>query len=136
MSSLPQASIAAVGHMLSDARWTGNGGGTFAMILPIYRDVDDVTMHLAPTAAASIAIEMGRPMLWLLVALALIGALSLVRRALAAEREYIYATTGAACILALLVTSFVNAGILGLAAALLASGIYGMALGQSRSWSA
>jgi hypothetical protein len=51
------------------------------------------------------------------------------------EREYIYAATGAACIIAALIMSFVNAGILGLAAALLASGICGLAVVQSRSWS-
>jgi len=135
LSSQPYASIAIAERMLSDAKWVGTGVGTFAMLLPIYRDVDDAVTHLAPTAAASIAIEMGRPMLWLLVISALIGALGLVRRALALEREYIYAATGAACIVAALIMSFVNAGILGYAAALLASGICGLAVAQSRSWS-
>jgi Na+/melibiose symporter-like transporter len=74
-------------------------------------------------------------MLWLLVISALMAALSLVRRALALEREYIYAATGAASMIAALIMSFVNAGILGLAAALLASGICGVAVAQSRSWS-
>jgi hypothetical protein len=135
LSNQPHASIAIAEHMLSDSKWVGTGVGTFAMLLPIYRDVDDAMTHLAPTAAASIAIELGQPMLWLLVISALIGALSLVRRALALEREYIYAATGAACIVVALIMSFVNAGILGLAAALLASGICGLAVAQSRSWS-
>ena len=135
MSSQPHASIAAAERMLSDAKWVGTGVGTFARLLPIYRDVDDAMTQVAPTAAASIAIEMGRPMLWLLVISALIGALSLVRRALALGREYIYAAAGAACIVSGLIMSFVNVGILGLAAALLASGICGVAVAQSRSWS-
>jgi hypothetical protein len=135
LSSQPHASIAIAEHMLSDAKWVGTGVGTFAMLLPIYRDVDDAITRAAPTAAASIAIEMGRPMLWLLVISALIGAVSLVRRALALEREYIHAATGAACIVAALIMSFVNAGILGLAAALLASAICGLAVARSRSWS-
>jgi hypothetical protein len=135
LSSQPQISIATAERMLSDAKWIGTGAGTFAALLPIYRDVDDVTAGAAPTAAASIAIEMGRPLLWLFVILALIGALYLFKRALMRGREYLYAGMGAACMVAVLVSSFANAGILGLGASLLASGVCGLALAQSRSWS-
>lgn len=135
LSNRPQVSIATADRILSDAKWAGTGAGTFDALLPIYRDVDDATPDTAPTAAASIAIEMGRPFLWGLVVLALSGATSLCRRALARGREYAYAGIGAACTLAMLVSSFANAGILDLAASLLASVVCGLALAQSRSWS-
>jgi len=136
VSSQPQVSIATAERMLSDAKWAGTGAGTFAALLPIYRDVGDVALDAAPTAASSIAIEMGRPLLLLVVILALIGALSLLIRALTRSREYVYAGTGAACIVAVLGSSFANAGILGLGASLLTSAVCGLALAQSRSWSA
>jgi hypothetical protein len=136
VSGQPQVSIATAERILSDAKWAGTGAGTFAALLPIYRDVGDVALDAAPTAASSIAIEMGRPLLWLLVILALIGALSLLARALTRSREYVYAGTGAACIVAALGSSFANAGILGLGASLLTSAVCGLALAQSRSWSA
>lgn len=122
--------------MLSDAAWTGTGAGTFEALLPIYRDVDGNTELAAPTAAAAVAITMGRPFLWGVVALTLLGAWSLFRRAVMRGHEYAYAAGGAACIVAMLVSSFANAGIFGLAASLLASVVCGLALAQSRSWSA
>lgn len=135
LSSQPQVSIATTERILSDAKWAGSGAGTFAALLPIYRDVDEAAFDTAPTAAASVAIELGRPFLWGLVILALIGAWRLFKRAQMHGRNYVYAGTGAACVIALLVASFANAGILGLAASLLASVVYGLALAQSRSWS-
>ena len=121
--------------MLSDAAWTGTGAGTFEALLPIYRDVDDVAETTPPTAAAAVAITLGRPFLWILVVLTLLGAWSLFRHAVMRGREYAYAGAGAACIVAMLIASFANAGIFGLAALLLASVVCGLALGQSRSWS-
>lgn len=132
-SSQSRDSIAAAERMLADAKWAGTGAGTFEALLKIYRDVDDGRENKVPTAAASIAIEMGRPFLWGLVILALIGAWSLTRRALMRGREHVYAGVGAGCIVALLVSSFANAGILGLAASVLASAVLGLALAQSRS---
>jgi hypothetical protein len=135
LSSQSHVSIATAERMLSDAKWSGSGAGTFEALLPMYRDIDDATVEAAPTAAASIAIEMGRPLLWSFVILALIGALGLFKRALMRGRAYLYAGTGAACIVAALVSSFANAGTLGLGASLLASVVCGVALAQSRSWS-
>lgn len=135
LSSQPQISIAATERMLSDAKWAGTGAGTFEALLPIYRDVDDAYSYTAPTAAASVAVEMGRPFFWGLIILALIGAGSLFKRALIRGRDYYYSAAGAGCVVALLVSSFANAGIFGLAASLLTSVICGLALAQSKSWS-
>jgi hypothetical protein len=134
VSGQPQVSIATAERILSDAKWAGTGAGTFEVLVPIYRDID-ATLDAAPTAAASIAIEMGRPLLWLAVIVAVIGALSLLRQARMRSREYLCAGTGAACIVAVLVSSFASAGILGMGASLLASAVFGLALAQSRSWS-
>jgi FtsH-binding integral membrane protein len=119
--------------MLSDVRWTGVGAGCFNALLPIYRDVDDAAANEAPTTAALIAIELGRPALWALIILALGAALYFFRAALLRGRDYVYSAVGSGCILAIVVLSFSNSGPIELATSLLASIILGLALAQSKS---
>ncbi len=56
------------------SRVPGAGAGTFAAIMPIYRDVDDPVTSTAPTATATLSIQLGRPMLWLIL-IAIAGAI-------------------------------------------------------------
>ena len=59
-------------RMLEDAPLLGTGAGTFAALAPIYREMDDQSYSsTASTAAAAFAIELGRPLLWLIAAAAL-----------------------------------------------------------------
>ena len=52
-------------RILNETGWLGSGAGTFAAILPIYRDINELAAgNFAPTAAAAIAIEMGKPFFW------------------------------------------------------------------------
>ena len=118
-------------RMLSDAKWAGSGAGSFEALLPIYRDTAD-SLEI-PTAAATIAIEMGRPFLWTCVIVALIGASTLFRRALLRGRDYVYSSAGAGCIIALLISLFANDGILGLTPSLMISVVCGLAFAQSKS---
>jgi len=132
-----EASIAAAERMLSDATWTGSGAGTFEALFPIYRAVGDPSSGVvnAPTAAASIAIELGSPMLWALTIAALVGGLLLFHRALLRGRDYVYPGAGAACLFALVILSFGNPGMFGRAITILVAATCGVALAQSRSWS-
>jgi hypothetical protein len=129
--SSTQGQISSIERMLSDTKWEGSGAGSFEALLPIYRDTVD-SLEI-PTAAATIAIEMGRPFLWTCVIVALIGASTLFRRALLRGRDYIYSSAGAGCIISLLVLLFANDGILGLAASLMISVVCGLAFAQSKS---
>src|SRR5216683_2511738 len=126
-----QGQISSIERMLSDAKWGGSGAGSFEALLPIYRDTAD-SLEI-PTAAATIAIEMGRPFLWTCVLVALIGASTLFRRALMRGRDYVYSSAGAGCIIALLILLFANDGILGLTASLMISVVCGLAFAQSKS---
>jgi hypothetical protein len=126
-----QGQISSTERMLSDAKWGGSGAGSFEALLPIYRDTAD-SIDI-PTAAAAIAIEMGRPFLWTCVIVALIGASTLFRRALQRGRDYVYSGAGAGCIIALLILLFANDGILGLTASLMISVVCGLAFAQSKS---
>ena len=78
---------------------------------------------------------MGRPFLWALVVLALFSACVLFKRSLTRGRDYFYAGAGAGCIVAILISSFANAGAFGLVAPLFISAVCGLALAQSKSWS-
>jgi hypothetical protein len=128
-----QGQNSSIERMLSDTKWLGSGAGTFQALLPIYRDTYDANSSDAPTAAATIAIEMGQPFLWTCVIVVLMGASVLFRRALLRRQDYIYSSTGASCIIALLVLLFANDGSLGLSASLMISVLCGLAFAQSKS---
>jgi hypothetical protein len=121
-------------RILDDAPLTGTGAGTFAAIAPIYREIDDQTApSTAPTAAAALAVELGRPMLWLIVA-AMVGTIFILLRAsLRRGRDSFYPAAGASCLITLLFLCFMNAGALGTAAAMIAAATLGLAFAQSRS---
>jgi hypothetical protein len=120
-------------HILDDTTWAGTGAGTFAAILPIYRDMNDPPTSIAPTAAAALSIELGRPMFWWIVVTIAGAGLVLLRASLQRGRDSFYPAAGAGCLIALLILAFVNAGILGTATAIIAAAVLGLALGQSKS---
>lgn len=131
-----QGSVPIAERILADGRWVGTGAGTFQVLVPIYRDADDAETRTAPTAAAKVAIEMGRPFFWTLAILTLIGASMLFMRALTRGRDHLYAGAGAGCLVAILVSSFGNVGAFGLITSVFVSVICGLALAQSKGWSA
>jgi len=121
-------------RILDDAPLKGTGAGTFAAIAPIYRDIGDrTTLSTASTGAAAVAIELGRPMLWLIVATMVLSITSLLRAALQRGRDSFYPTAGASCLITLLFLSFMNAGVLGSGAAMIAAATLGLAIAQSKS---
>jgi hypothetical protein len=128
-----QGQISSIERMLSEAKWGGSGAGSFEALLPIYRGTDEADSLGIPTAAATMAIEMGQPFLWTCVVVVLIGASTLFRRALQRGRDYVYSSAGAGCMIALLISSFANNGILRLTASLMISFVCGLAFAQSKS---
>src|SRR5262245_18118949 len=125
--------VSITGHILADGTWVGTGAGRFAALLHIYRDVDDlVAGSAAPSSAAAIAVEMGRPFLWTAVAVATAAAMFLLRGSLRRGRDSFYSAAGASCIVVLAVLSFINAGLFGATTAIIAPAILGLALAQSR----
>jgi len=121
-------------RILDDTPLIGTGAGTIAAIAPIYRDVDDRTpLSTAPTAVAATAIELGRPMLWLIVATTVFSIFILLRASLQRGRDSFYPMAGASCLITLLILSFMNPGVLGSAAAMIAAATLGLAIAQSKS---
>lgn len=131
-SSQPAPILATTDRILSDAGLSGTGAGTFEALLPIYRDVDSGQSVAAPSTTALVATEVGRPFLYGLIILTILGACVLFRRALLRGRDYYYAACGSGCMIAMLMASFANAGLFGPAASLLVASVLGMAFAQSK----
>lgn len=125
--------VSASQRALSDTPWTGTGAGTFAAIMPIYREINEPPMSTPPTAAVALLIELGWPM-FVLITAAIFGAIFvLLRASLERGRDFFYPAAGAGCLISFLLLSFMNAGSLGTAAAVIVATALGLALAQSRS---
>jgi hypothetical protein len=124
-------------HVLDDAPLVGTGARTFLALAPVYREINDPQPACtAATAAATFAIELGRPMLWLIILGTLAAVVVLLRDALQRGRDWFYPAMGGGCLLTLLLMSFTNAGLLGTATGLLSAAALGLAFAQSKSRSA
>jgi hypothetical protein len=121
-------------RILSDANWIGSGAGSFEALSNIYRASGDaLNPAIASTAAARIAIELGRPMFWAIAIMILLAVTSLLRGALRRRRDAYYPALGACCLVAILISAFGNTGILTPAASTIAICTIGLALAQSIS---
>lgn len=133
-SQAPAPLIALTQRVLTESNWAGTGAGTFAAVLPIYRGIDELgSGHVAPTAAASIAIEMGRPFFWIITMAAIALAAALVRGAMRRQRDSFYSATGASCVVALVLLSYGNSALLGTTFLIIAAAAIGVAIAQSKS---
>jgi hypothetical protein len=129
----PADALAITGRMLSDARWTGSGAGTFSALWPIYRPVDGDVLGQAPTTAASFFIEGGIPAILISVAGSLMLFLLLFRGALRRRRDSHYPTAGAAALVVILCLSLCDASFVTISIALIGQVLIGIGLAQSVS---
>jgi len=133
-SHAPEPLIAVTQRILAETGWAGSGAGTFAVVLPIYQGIDELTTgQIAPTAAAAIAIEMGRPFFWVAVLAATALVLTLLRGALRRQRDSFFAMAGAGCVVANAVLSFSNPALLSTPIAILSAVVIGLGIAQSKS---
>ena len=130
----PASLIAVTQRALMEVSWTGTGAGTFAAILPIYRDIDELVLgSAAPTGAAAIAIEMGRPFFWAVFLAALALVVTLLRGALLRRRDSFYSAAGAGCVVTGMLLLFGNSGLFSTPAVIITAAVIGIALAQSKS---
>jgi len=88
---------------------------------------------VAATTAATLAIELGEPMFWLIVAATVAFSVILFRASLRRGRDSFYPAMGGGCLVTLLLLAFNNAGLLETATSLIAAVVLGLALAQSKS---
>jgi hypothetical protein len=121
-------------RMLEDAPLVGTGAGTFTARVPIYRAIDDpLGSSEASTTAATFAIELGRPMLWLFVLTMAASILIFLRAALLRGRDSFYPAMGGGCLVTLVLLIFMNAGLLGNATGIIVAAMFGLSMAQSKS---
>jgi hypothetical protein len=132
--STPKGLIELTQRIITDTNWPGSGAGTFAALLPIYQDTADaITASVAPTTAAGLLIELGRPALWIIVAAALAAIAWLVKGALERGRDSFFAAAGASCGIVLLIEAFFDASLSGSTVIVIATTVLGLALSQRAS---
>lgn len=133
-ANLPGGLFAVTQSLLSHTGWAGNGAGTFASILPIYRDVETaMSGSYAPTTAAAIVIELGWPALWAILGLIIILLTLFLNGALRRGRDSFYPICGASCIVVLTLEAFCDAGFFDTTVAISAATILGLAIAQCES---
>ena len=121
-------------RMLTESGWAGTGAGTFSNILPIFRDMDESTIgQFAPTAAATIAIEMGRPFFWVTVLTMLALAFILLKGALRRQRDSLYPAAGASCVIVVVLLGFDNFAPLTTSVSIIVATTIGMGIAQRKS---
>jgi hypothetical protein len=120
-------------RILSDAPWFGSGVGSFETLVNVYQQPGDILrITTASTAAAKIAIELGRPMLWTVSSMTILAIAALLRGALRRGRDSFYPALGASCLIALLIRGFGDASIFAQVVSIVAAATLGLALAQSR----
>jgi hypothetical protein len=120
-------------QMIADTHWTGSGAGTFAALASVYRDIDDPDAPQAPTTAAAISVEFGRPALLLAIATIVLSAAQLAAGALRRGRDSFYPAAGAGCAVTLLIDVFIDANLLSLAVQIFVAVVIGLGMAQRRS---
>jgi len=120
-----------IARMTDDTRLLGVGAGTLTALMPIYGDATAASVPMV-TTADRIAIEMGRPFLWLIALTAAAWSALLLDAALKRGRDYVYPGAGAGCIAALLISALSNDGGLTLPASIMLSALLGLAIAQSK----
>ena len=120
-------------RILADAPWFGSGVGSFEILTNVYQQPGDlIPITAASTAAAKIAIELGRPMLWTVAITILLAIAALLRGAMRRGRDSFYPALGACCLIALLIRAFGDASIFAQNVSIVAAATVGLALAQSR----
>ena len=118
-------------RIIADTGWPGTGAGTFAMLLPIYGDSSTGTVGTpAPTTAAQIAIELGRPALWAILIMTIVVLILLSRGALRRGRDSFYPAAGAGCIVVLMLQAFCDASLFSTAVLICTVAALGLGLAQ------
>jgi hypothetical protein len=120
-------------QMLMDTHWTGAGAGAFSALAPIYQNINDPDAATAPTTAAAIAIELGRPALVFVLSMMIAAAVLLGAGALRRGRDSFYSAAGAGCVVALAIEMFTDATALSTTIQIISATIIGLGLAQSKS---
>lgn len=130
----PADDISVADRVVGEVGLGGSGAGTFSAIYRLYASGDTASTNIsAPTSAAQIAIELGRPMLWVIVASMAALILLCARGGFNRGRDFFYSIAGAGVGVATLIFMFCDIGLNNMAISILLATMLGLALAQSAS---
>jgi hypothetical protein len=109
----------------------GSGAGTYRAISTVYGTQEPSDDLRPSTFAAQIAIELGRPALWIVVGLACAIFVMCAQGAFTRGRDFFYPLAGAGVTVAIVLNSFSNAGLTNPALSLLVAVTLGLCFAQS-----
>jgi hypothetical protein len=116
-------------RMLSDSRWVGTGGGTFAAVLPVYQNLGS-SIAQPPSTISGFAVELGLPMTLFIIALAAWLIVVLYRASLHRGRDSFYPAAAAAGVIIVLGEAFCDSSLLNASVAILGDALIGLGLAQ------
>ena len=108
----------------------GSGAGTFEAISLIYGTPAPLEVFRPSTFAAQIAIELGRPALWIIVGLACALIVMCAQATFTRGRDFFYPLAGAGVTVAMILNSFNNSGLTNPAISLIVAVALGLGLAQ------
>ena len=104
--------IAVANRIVGEVGLGGSGAGTFSSIYRLYASGETAGSAIsAPTSAGQIAIELGRPMLWLIVASVAALTVLCARGGFNRGRDFFYSIAGAGAGVATLILVFCDTGL-------------------------
>lgn len=128
----PAEIISVADRLVSEVGLGGSGAGTLEAIYRLYAP-QDASSILPPTSAAQIAIELGRPALWVVTAIAIVILLLCARGGFNRGRDFFYSIGAAGVSIAALISAFSDIGLNNLAVSIVLAVTLGLGLGQSVS---
>jgi hypothetical protein len=130
----PDANLASLDSRMIDAvELGGSGAGAFGVISVLYGMQGPPERLLPPTFATKVAVELGRPALWIIVALTCALILLYARGAFERGRDFFFPLAAAALLAAMVVSSFCEAVMPNTAVSLLVATTLGLGCGQRAS---
>lgn len=123
--------IAGASRIIGEAGFAGTGAGTFDAIYRLYGA--PAGQAIPPTFAAQISIELGKPALWIIVAITLALFLAYARGAFSRGRDSFYAAGAAAACVMTVPLAFGDASASSPAIMVLLASTFGLGLAQSIS---
>lgn len=131
VTSADKDSIAIAERALTDSSWVGSGVGTFEILARTYRDFDAKADLHPPSTAVSIAIEWGRPALFVLIGVAvqlfLVTFLGAIRRG----RASFFSSAAAAGVLVVVCDAFCDSSLLNPTVQIIVAILIALGLSQS-----
>jgi hypothetical protein len=124
-------SLSVTQRALSDAKWVGNGAGTFDTLVPVYLDFGGKPVVEPASTIAKITIEWGRAAVVVLVVMTVQLFVVMFAGALRRGRDWFFPAAASGCIVVLFCEAFCDASLTHPSSPIIVAVIMGLGLSQT-----